>query len=120
MIAGEYKTNSMYNKSRSSTVVDRSFHEIEPEVQSHEVQSHSYVSDHQYEMSDDEYAKWLEEQERMDEYEYEEEDVVEWARKSSMAAFTHFQKTGMQMKNSDFAGRKAGAPLKRDIYDDYE
>ena len=86
------------------------------------------------EMSDEEYERWIEEQnkkmeeeqDRLDEYEdldyeYNHRDVVAWARQSSEAAFDYFVKSGgVQLRNRDFIGRKAGAPLRSEWCDDGE
>ena len=71
-------------------------------------------------LTEEEYAQWMREAEEEDEYadyadNHSPEADVRWVKQSSMAAFDHFQKTGAQLRNSEFVGKKAGAYLKSEI-----
>jgi hypothetical protein len=71
-------------------------------------------------LTEEEYAQWMREAEEEDEYadyvdNHSPEADVRWVKQSSMAAFDHFQRTGAQIKNSEFAGKKAGAPLRSEM-----
>jgi len=68
-------------------------------------------------LTEEEYAQWMREAEEEDEYadytdDHSPEADVRWVKQSSMAAFSHFQETGAKLKNSEFVGKKAGAPLR--------
>jgi len=72
-------------------------------------------------LTEEEFEKWMRDVEEEDEYadyvdNHSPEADVRWVKQSSMAAFDHFQRTGAQMKNSEFAGKKAGAPLRSELY----
>jgi hypothetical protein len=68
-------------------------------------------------LTEEEYAQWMREAAEEDEYaeDHSPEADVRWAKQSSMAAFDHFQRTGAQLKNSEFVGKKAGAPLRSEL-----
>jgi hypothetical protein len=65
-------------------------------------------------LTEEEFEKWMRDVEEEDEYaeDHSPEADVRWTKQSSMAAFDHFQRTGAQLKNSEFVGKKAGAPLR--------
>jgi hypothetical protein len=68
-------------------------------------------------LTEEEYAKWMRDVEEEDEYaeDHSPEADVRWSKQSSMAAFDHFQRTGAQLKNNEFVGKKAGAPLRSEL-----
>jgi len=71
-------------------------------------------------LTEEEYAEWMREAAEEDEYadyhdDHSPEADVRWVKHSSMAAFDHFQRTGSQLKNSEFVGKKAGAPLRSEL-----
>jgi hypothetical protein len=71
-------------------------------------------------LTEEEYAQWMREAEEEDEYaeDHSPEADVRWVKQSSMAAFSHFQETGAKLKNSEFVGKKAGAPLRSEVMDE--
>jgi hypothetical protein len=74
-------------------------------------------------LTEEEYAQWMREAEEEDEYadyvdNHSPEADVRWVMQSSMAAFDHFQRTGAQLRNSEFVGKKAGAYLKSEMRDE--
>ena len=50
--------------------------------------------------------------------EFDVNKEIKWVHNSSIAAFDYYQKTGIKLKNSDFAGRNAGSHLKADLCND--
>ena len=74
-------------------------------------------------LTEEEYAQWMREAEEEDEYadyaeDHSPEADVRWVKQSSMAAFDYFQRTGAQLRNSEFVGSKAGAYLKSEVMDE--
>jgi hypothetical protein len=74
-------------------------------------------------LTEEEYAQWMREAEEEDDYadyaqDHSPEADVRWVKQSSMAAFDHFQRTGTQLRNSEFVGKKAGAYLKSEARDE--
>jgi hypothetical protein len=59
---------------------------------------------------EDEYADYVDN--------HSPEADVKWVKQSSMAAFSYFQETGSKLKNREFIGKRAGAPLRSEMRED--